>query len=63
MNYWYNICKIQQKQTAKGIEKYGDILENNPTNLDIIERIEMMQEEMVDMLLYAEHIKTYLKEK
>ena len=59
--YWNNICDIQKKQTEKGIKKYGDILEKNPTNLNILESIEMMQEEAIDMLMYMELIKELIK--
>lgn len=58
--YWNNICEIQKKQTEKGIKKYGDILENNPTNLNIIERLTYLEEELIDGLMYIEHIKSYL---
>jgi hypothetical protein len=58
-NYWRNICEIQAEQTAKGIAKYGYPLEQN-TWLDINERMRYLQEELVDVLMYVEHIKTLL---
>jgi len=59
-DYWKNICELQKKQTAKGIKKYGDILENNPTDLDIFERLRYLEEELIDGLMYIEHIKAYI---
>lgn len=58
-NYWRNICEIQAEQAAKGISKYGYPLEQN-TWLDINERLRYLQEELVDALMYIEHIKTLL---
>lgn len=60
--YWDNICIIQEKQTAKGIRKYGDVLENNPTDLDVFERLQYIQEELIDALMYIEHLKIKLEE-
>lgn len=60
-NYWRNICEIQAEQTAKGLLKYGYPLEQN-TWLDINERLRYLQEELVDALMYIEHIKTLLNE-
>nr|WP_302596960.1 nucleoside triphosphate pyrophosphohydrolase family protein [uncultured Cellulosilyticum sp.] len=57
VNYWSNICKMQQKQTQKGIEKYGQILEEN-LELSWEERLTYLQEELIDGLMYLEHAKT-----
>lgn len=61
MSYWDNICKMQQKQTDKGISTYGQTLEHNKS-LRVEERITMLQEELIDALMYCEHLKTKLKE-
>lgn len=58
MHYWDNIKKMQQKQTEKGINKYDQILEEN-TKMTKNERIEYLQEEMIDALMYCEHIKSF----
>lgn len=55
-NYWQNITKINQKQEAKGVSKYGQNLEDNIT-LSTVQRIEHLQEELIDGLKYCEHIK------
>ena len=58
-NYWENICEMQKKQTEKGLKKYGQILEEN-TGMTIRERLEYLQEELIDGLMYIEHIKEML---
>lgn len=57
--YWENICKIAEKQRNKGIETYGSGIEDNPA--DIITRIEYLEEELVDALMYCEWIKDYVR--
>lgn len=55
--YWMNICKMNARQEAKGLEKYGEPLEQN-TTLTTIQRIEHLQEELIDALKYCEHLKS-----
>lgn len=62
MSYWENICAIQKKQTEKGINTYGQTLEQN-TALTIQQRLTMLEEELIDGLMYIEHIKFMLNEK
>lgn len=59
MGYWENINKIYEKQRKKGIENYGMTIEQNQIP-EVIERIEYLQEEMVDALIYCEWIKDKL---
>jgi hypothetical protein len=56
---WENICKIAEKQRNKGIATYGCGIEDNPA--EIITRIEYLEEELVDALMYCEWIKDYLR--
>lgn len=58
--YWERICKLSERQREKGMETYGQGLENNPAA--IVKRIEYLQEELVDALMYCEWIKDKLKE-
>lgn len=58
--YWERICKLSERQRAKGMETYGQGLENNPAA--IVSRIEYLQEELVDALMYCEWIKDKLAE-
>ena len=59
-NYWSNICEIQKKQTEKGITHYGQRLEDNVA-MTIKERLEYLEEELIDGLMYIEHIKDILE--
>ena len=54
--YWDNICKIARQQRDKGLKEYGQGLEDN-TDLSTDERIKMVEEEMVDALMYLEHLR------
>ena len=53
--YWDNICAIANAQRKKGLDTYGKGLEENQA--DIITRIEHLEEELVDALMYCEWIK------
>lgn len=55
-DYWENICKLNAKQESKGKSKYGVSLEEN-TTLTRKQRIEHLQEELIDGLKYCEHLK------
>ena len=57
--YWERICAMADRQRAKGISTYGQGLESNPA--DMLKRIEYLQEEMIDGLMYCEWIKDELK--
>lgn len=57
--YWENICNIADKQRKKGIEIYGQGLEDN--TCDIEKRIQYLEEELVDALMYCEWIKEGIK--
>ena len=59
--YWKNVCAIAEKQRAKGIATYGTGIEDNPAA--IITRIEYLQEELVDALMYFEWIKDAVLER
>lgn len=56
--YWDNICAIANTQRGKGLDTYGKGLEENQA--DIITRIEHLEEELVDALMYCEWIKDYV---
>lgn len=60
--YWRNICGINARQEAKGVEKYGQRLEEN-TTLSTAQRIEHAQEELIDALKYLEHLKAVTGDK
>ena len=54
--YWDNICEIAEQQRQKGLTEYGKGLEDN-IELSTDERIKMVEEEMVDALMYLEHLR------
>ena len=60
MSYWANITQIYSRQRSKGIHSYGQTLEEN-TKLTDLERLEYLEEELVDALMYIEHIKAGIK--
>lgn len=56
MKYWDRINTMQEKQVLKGFLKYGQLLEENKA-MDKKERIVYLQEELIDALMYCEHLK------
>lgn len=56
MKYWDKISEMQRKQTEKGIKTYGQTIEEN-TAPTIEERLTMLEEELIDALMYVEWIK------
>lgn len=58
--YWERICKLSERQRAKGMATYRQGLESNPDG--ILKRLEHLQEELVDSLYYLEWIKDGLNE-
>ena len=58
--YWKRVCDISERQRAKGMGKYGQGLESNPA--DMVKRIEHLEEELIDGLMYCEWIKEKLFE-
>ena len=60
MGYWDNITEIYRKQSEKGLKEYGMTLEEN-TDIPVSDRITMLEEELVDALVYLEHLRTNLE--
>lgn len=58
--YWERICKLSERQRAKGMSTYGKGLENNTAAM--LERISHLEEELIDGLMYCEWIKDKLEE-
>lgn len=57
--YWEKINAIAERQRAKGMNTYGQGLEMNTA--DIVTRLEYLQEELIDALMYCEWIKDHLR--
>lgn len=60
-NYWQKVCEINERQERKGVEKYGQTLEENVT-LSAEQRIEHLEEELIDALKYCEHLKVTFRD-
>ena len=50
--YWQNIQDIAARQRQKGIDTYGQGLEENPA--DMVTRLTYLEEELIDALMYIE---------
>lgn len=57
MGYWDKITEIYKKQSEKGLKEYGMTLEEN-TDIPVADRITMLEEELVDALVYLEHLRS-----
>lgn len=58
--YWERITQIADRQREKGIQTYGQGLEQF-REPDAVSRIEYIQEELIDGLMYLEWLKEKLK--
>lgn len=59
--YWDRISEMADRQRAKGIATYGQGLEQCCI-YNAVQRIEYIQEELIDALMYLEWTKEKLKE-
>lgn len=55
---WERVNDIAEKQRKKGIEEYGRGLEEDAA--DISTRLDRIEEELIDALMYIEHLKEVL---
>lgn len=58
--YWQRIIAISERQRTKGIQTYGQGLEANRAAIET--RLEYIQEELIDALMYIEWVKDGLKD-
>ena len=58
--YWGRITQMADRQREKGISTYGQGLEQFTTP-DALKRIDYIQEELIDALMYLEWLKDILK--
>lgn len=59
--YAENVCAMIFKQMNKGVSKYGVLLEDN-TTLSGEQRIEHLEEELIDGLMYCQHLKNSMRD-
>ena len=57
---WERINFKSERQRAKGIEEYGKGLEDDQA--DVFTRLDRIEEELIDALMYIEHLRDKLKE-
>ena len=60
--YRLKIIEKMDKQTEKGIRKYHAPL-SAYTDMDIVTRLEHLEEELIDGLFYIEHLLKWVKSK
>lgn len=53
--YWDRITTIADRQRSKGITDYGKGIEDDTADINI--RLERIEEELIDALMYIEHLK------
>ena len=53
--YWGRITAIANRQREKGISEYGKGIECD--NADIMTRLDRIEEELIDALMYLEHLR------
>lgn len=58
--YWERVQVLADRQRKKGIDTYGQGIELNPA--EAVKRLEHLEEELVDALMYCEWIKDKLNE-
>lgn len=56
--YWERITEISNRQRKKGMETYGQGLEDN--RMSVMTRLEYLEEELIDAMYYLEWIKDVL---
>ena len=56
--YWERITATAERQREKGLREYGQGLEANPA--DIVTRLNYLEEELIDALMYIEWAKDYI---
>ena len=59
--YIDNVNMLMKHQEAKGLATYGQLLQDNK-EMSVIDRIEYLEEELVDALMYMEHLKESVKD-
>lgn len=62
LTYRQTIIDRLDRQTIKGIEKYGATLDQNPKGLTLDEQLEYLSEELTDGLVYIERLRHTLRD-
>lgn len=56
--YWERISALAAKQRNKGIEEYGRGIEEDTADINV--RLDRIEEELIDALMYIEHLRDCL---
>lgn len=59
--YWDRITRLAEKQREKGLETYGQGLEDNQSH--VFDRLNHIEEELIDALMYLEWLREGLNGK
>ena len=59
--YWERITKIADRQRSKGISEYGRGIEDDTAEINT--RINRVEEELVDALMYLEHLRDMINDR
>lgn len=59
--YWERITAIAERQRSKGLRDYGRGIEADTVKIDV--RIDRIEEELIDALMYLEHLRDGLTAK
>lgn len=56
--YWERISTIANRQRIKGMVEYGKGLEEDTASINT--RLDRIEEELIDSLMYIEHLRDYI---
>ena len=57
--YWKRISEKAEGQREKGLKEYGRGIENDTAGIET--RLDRIEEELIDALMYIEHLRDWLK--
>ena len=58
--YWERITVLANRQRSKGLKEYGRGVEDDTADINV--RLDRIEEELIDTLMYLEHLRDGIKE-
>ena len=58
--YWERITVLANRQRSKGLKEYGRGVEDDTVDINV--RLDRIEEELIDALMYLEHLRDGIKE-
>ena len=58
--YWERITVLANCQRSKGLKEYGRGVEDDTADINV--RLDRIEEELIDTLMYLEHLRDGIKE-